>query len=100
MIVAWRHEHDAMAETYAFCALRARCQKHLRRGGMGILLQEMVLDLPGVVDADPVGEFDLFERLALNSVLGTSVPGPWYLVFIKDTEFHLLISSALHCKLH
>jgi hypothetical protein len=67
---------------------------------MGILLQEMVLDLPGVVDADPVGEFDLFERLALNSVLGTSVPGPWYLVFIKDTEFHLLISSALRCKLH
>ena len=96
MIVAWRHEHDAMAETYAFCALRARCQKHLRRGGMGIFLKEMVLDLPRVVDADAVGEFDLFERLAINSVLGISVPGPWNLVFIKDAEFHLSISPALH----
>jgi hypothetical protein len=27
--------------------------------------------------------------------LGISVPGPWYLVFIKDTEFHLL--SPAHC---
>jgi hypothetical protein len=62
---------------------------------MGILLQEMVLDLPRVVDAYPVGEFDLFERLAINSVLGIRVPGPWYLVFIKDTEFYLL--SPAHC---
>ena len=67
MIVTWRHENDAVAEAYALCALRARRQKHLRRGGMGILLQEMVLDLPRVVDAYPVGEFDLFERLAIAS---------------------------------
>jgi hypothetical protein len=62
---------------------------------MGILLQEMVLDLPRVVDAYPVGEFDLFERLAINSVLGIRIPGPRYLVFIKDTELHLFIPCAL-----
>ena len=42
---------------------------------MGIFLKEMVLDLPRVIDADAVGEFDLFERLAINSVLGIIAQG-------------------------
>jgi hypothetical protein len=63
---------------------------------MGILSQEMVLDLPRAVDADPVGEFDLFERLAIDSVLSIRVPGSRNLVFIKDTELHLFFSCKLH----
>jgi hypothetical protein len=87
MIVAGWHKHDAVAETYAFSALGARCQKHLRRGGVGIFLKEMVLDLPRVVDTDPVGEFDLFQRLTIDSVLSVNVPGSRNLVFVKMPNF-------------
>src|SRR6185437_15868202 len=59
MIVAGWHQNDAMAETYAFSALGARCQEHLRGGGMRIFLKEMVVDLPCVVDPAPISEFDL-----------------------------------------
>ncbi len=61
---------------------------------MGILLQEMVLDLPRVIDANAVGELYLFERFAIDSMLSISVPGSRNLVLIKDAEFHLPISSA------
>ena len=44
-------------------ALRARGQEHLRRARVRVLLEEVVLDLPDVVDAQPVGELDLLERL-------------------------------------
>ena len=55
---------------------------------MGILLQEMVLDLPRVIDANAVGELYLFERFAIDSMLSISVPGSRNLVLIKDAEFH------------
>ena len=29
-----------------------------------------MLDFPGVIDADPVGELDLFQRLAIDAVPG------------------------------
>jgi hypothetical protein len=59
---------------------------------MGILLQEMVFDLPRIVDAKAVGELHLFERFAIDSMLSISVPGSRNLVFIKDAEFHVSIS--------
>src|SRR6478672_10229804 len=63
----------------------------------------MVLDLPRVVDADAVGEFDLFQRLAIDSVFSISVPGSRNLVFVKDTELHLfylLRSRPGHASSH
>ena len=61
---------------------------------MGILLEEMVLDLPRVIDADAVGEFDLFQRFAIDSVLRISVPGSRNLMFVKDTELHPFFTDA------
>ena len=61
---------------------------------MGIFLEEMVLDLPGVIDADAVGELDLFQRFAIDAVLRIGVPGARDLMFVEDAEFHRFISCG------
>jgi hypothetical protein len=48
----------------------------------------MTLDLPGLIDDDPVGELDLSQRLAIDAVLGFGVPGPRDLMVVEDAEFH------------
>ena len=53
----------------------SRGQEHLRRGGVGVLLEEVVLDLPHVVEPQPVGELDLLERLAEQLGLAVLVQG-------------------------
>ena len=55
---------------------------------MRIFLEEMVLDLPGVVDAELVGEFDLIERLLEQPVLVALVPRPRQLVLVENAELH------------
>src|SRR6478735_11097506 len=47
-----------------------------------------MFDLPGVVDAEPVGELDLVEALVEQLVLGVDRPGPWQLVLVEDPELH------------
>ena len=50
-------------------ALRACRKEYFGRRGVGILFEKMVLDFPGVVDAELVGEFNLVERLLKQPVL-------------------------------
>ena len=57
---------------------------------MRIFLEEVVLDLPDVVDAEPVGEFDLVERVLVEAALGVLVPGLRQLVLVEQAEFHCL----------
>jgi len=56
-----------------------------------------VLDLPDVVDAGPVREFDLVEGVLIEAALGIIVPGaagrPWQLMLVEQAEFHGLSSS-------
>ena len=49
----------AVAEPDALGALAGGAEEHLGRGGVRVLLEEVVLDLPGVVVAELVGELDL-----------------------------------------
>jgi hypothetical protein len=65
-----------------------RCEQNLGRRGMRILLQKMVLDFPGVVDAEPIGEFDLVERLLKQPVLGAIIPRPRKLMLVENAKFH------------
>ena len=74
MVVARRHERDAVAEADVLRALAAGGEEDLGRGGVRVLLEEVVLDLPGVVDAEPVGELDLVERLLEQPVLAARRP--------------------------
>ena len=65
MVVARCHQRNAVAEPDAFGALRAGREEHLGRRGMRILLEKVMLDLPDVIDADPVGELHLFHGRAV-----------------------------------
>ncbi len=55
---------------------------------MRVLFQEVVLDLPDVVDAEFVAEFDLCERFLVQPAFRILAPGLWQLVFVKHAEFH------------
>src|SRR5271166_4307633 len=55
---------------------------------MRILLEEVVFDLPGEIDADAVGELNLIERLAEQFQFVAVVPGTRQLVLVEDSEAH------------
>ena len=61
-------------------ALAGRGQEHLGRRGVGVLLEEVVLDLPDVVEAQAVGQLDLLEGFLEEAVLVVPAPtgrGSW-----------------------
>ena len=75
-----RRLHDAVAEADALRALRDRGEEHLGRARVAVLLEEVVLDLPHVVDAEPVGELALLERVLDQRgtrSLRSHGPGSW-----------------------
>src|SRR6202011_587254 len=102
VIVFRRHQADAVAETDLLGALRARREEYLGRRGVRIFLEKMVLDFPGVVDAEFIGEFDLIERLLKQPVLVAVVPRPRKLMLVENAEFHgrstLLFEQVLFGK--
>ena len=58
--------HDAMAQPDVLGALAGGAEEHLGRRRVRILLQEVVLDLPCVVVAKPIGQFDLRQRILIQ----------------------------------
>jgi hypothetical protein len=50
------------------------CQEHLRGGVVRILLEEMVLVGPDVVEAETVGDLHLGQRVLDHPVLGLCLP--------------------------
>ena len=53
-----------------------------------VLLEEVVLDLPHVVEAEAVGELDLVERVLQQLVLVVGPPRSGQLVLVEDAELH------------
>src|SRR4051794_33593595 len=88
MVEGRRRLHDAVTQPDAPRALRRRGEEDLGRAGVRVLLEEVVLDLPRVVDPDPVGVLDLLERVLDQLVLGVGRPRPRQLVLVEDAEFH------------
>ena len=78
----------AMAQPDVLRALAGGAKEHLRRGGMRVLLEEVVLDHPGVVVAKLVGELELVERLLQQVVLAGRRPRARQLVLVEHAEFH------------
>src|SRR5204863_8968677 len=60
----------------------------VRRGGVRVLLEEMVLDFQGVIDADLVSELDLRQRLLKQALLAVRLPRPRKLMLVKDSKAH------------
>jgi hypothetical protein len=78
----------AVAQANALGALAGGAEKNLGRRGVRVLLEEVVLDFPGVVVAEFVGELDLGERVLQELVLALGPPRPGQLVLVEDSEFH------------
>ena len=60
---------------------------------MRILLEKVMLDLPDVVDAEPVSELDLVERLLIETQFGLLAPRLRQLMLVEQSEFHRSVSS-------
>ena len=93
MIVVGDHLADAVAEPDALGARGSCGEEHLGGRAVRVFLQEMVLDRPGVVDADAVGELDLVERVLHQLPLVVGTPGLGQLQLVKDSEFHSDVST-------
>ena len=79
---------DAVAEADLLGALARRGEEDLGRRRMRVLLEEVVLDLPGVVVPEPVGELDLIERVLDQRALGVRGPRARELMLVEDAELH------------
>ena len=94
MVVVRDHLADAVAEPDPLRAGRGSGEEDLGRRGVRVLVEEVVLDLPRVVEPEPVGEFHLIERVAQEFVLVVGSPGLRELMFVEDAELHP--SSTAH----
>ena len=61
---------------------------------MGVLLEIVMLDLPHVVDPEPIGDLDLVQGIAKKLALAPLRPGPRHLVFVEETESHGSLSTT------
>ena len=68
-------------------AAQAR-QEYLGRRGVGVFLEEVVLDLPDVVDAQAIGQLDLRQRILEQAMLAAFRPGTRQLVLVQKSEAH------------
>ena len=90
---------DAVAEPDVLGALAGRAEEYLRRRRMRVLFEEVVLDLPSVIVAEPVCQFHLGERILVELAFIVDAPRARQLQFIKNAKLHgcapvLLASSA------
>ena len=77
MVVVGDHLADAVAEPDALGARGGGGEEHLGRRAVRVLLEEVVLDRPGVVEPEPVGELDLVQRVLHQLALVAGVPRAW-----------------------
>src|SRR4051794_18473350 len=86
---------DPVAEADPLGALAPRAEEELRRRGVRVLLEEVVLHFPYVVEAEPGGELDLLERVLHQTVLGALLcPGTGVLVLVEESESHCTDAEA------
>src|SRR3954451_2891215 len=88
MLVARRQRQDPEAEADVRRALTGRREEDVGGAGVRVLLEEVVLDLPDVVEADAVGQLDLVERIGDQLSLGVLGPRARELVLVEDAEAH------------
>ena len=82
-----------MAQADVLRALAGCGEEDLRGRGVRVLLEEVVLDLEHVVEAELVRQFHLVEGVFQELVLLIRVPlllvaRPGQLVLVEETEFH------------
>src|SRR5439155_5978786 len=87
-VEARRNLDDAVPEADVLRPLAGGRKEHLGGARVRVLLEEVVLDLPDVVDPDLVRELDLLERVGQELLLGALGPRARQLVLVEDPESH------------
>ena len=77
-----------MSEADATRTLGRGGEEHLRGRRMRVFLEEVVIHLTGIVNAQAVRQLDLIQRVLEEAELGAGLPGTRQLVLIEDPEFH------------
>src|SRR5262249_8588516 len=75
--VIGRELDDPVTEPDAPGALARRAEEHFGRRAVRILLEEVVLDAPRVVEAEAIRQLDLRERVLEQLVLAVLLPRAW-----------------------
>ena len=88
VVELWRRQNDAVAEADPLRALATGGQEDLRRRRVAVLLEEVVFDLPDVLEPQRVGQLDLFEGIVQQAMFGAVSPGSTHLMLVEDTELH------------
>src|SRR5262249_26625607 len=98
-----RRQRHAEAEPDALGHLRKRAEQHLRRGAVRAPLAEMMLHRPDRVEAEPIRELDLLNRLVVGASLALALaPGMWLpprlrrVDFVEQVELHRLLPRSGH----
>ena len=93
--------NDAVTETDILGALASSTQKHFRCRAVGIFLEKMMLNHPGVVDAQSIRQFYLIEGVLEQLLFRTHFPGAGQLQLIENAEFHgrLSLTAAEHAAI-
>ena len=77
-----------MAQSDARGALAGRGQEHLGGRTVAVLLEEVVLDLPHVVETQAVRQLHLVEGVFEQAVFVAFAPWPGDLVLVEQAELH------------
>ena len=79
---------DPVSEADAAGALAGGGEEDLRGARVRVLLQEVVLDLPDVVDPEPVGQLHLLESVGQQPALVGLARGAGELVLVEEAKPH------------
>src|SRR5258708_21645773 len=88
MIVPRWQQCNSVTEPNLLRPLTRRGQEDLRRRRMRILLEEVMLDFPHMIDAELVRELNLIERVLEQLQLRALFPMPRQLMLIKSSQLH------------
>ena len=77
-----------MAQADVLGPASRRRQQHFRRAGVGVFVQEVMLHLPGVIEAQFVGQNDLGQRILEQAMLVAIVPGAGKLKLVENAKAH------------
>ena len=83
-------DHDAVPDADVLGLHGAGGEEQLGRGAVRVLLEEVVLDRPHLVEAQLVGQAHLLERVHVDRALALAVPGTGHGQLVEDAELHRL----------
>ena len=100
-MVELRHaDDDAVADADVLGLHRAGGEEQLRRRAVRVLLEEVVLDAPHLVEAELVGEPHLLERVHVDGALGLARPRPRHGELVEDAEFTGGLLRWVGCEMY